>query len=128
MQECSPKFLTALTSDVRVDTYLPYQRIFDEGEVVPELHLMIVGEAVKKQTSAYREWDGILKEVGGLSSGDLFCPEAFFKNSPMPWAVDTATICRVLIIPKESFENAAAQFPEDASIVKRNVAFYCKVC
>lgn len=114
--------------DVRVDTYLPFQSICDEGEVVPELHLMLAGEAIKKETTNSKDWDAPMKEVGGFSTDDLFYPEAFFNNAPMPWAVSTATICRVLVIPKETYDSTAEQFPADDLAVKKSIHAHCQVC
>ncbi|CAD7699357.1 unnamed protein product [Ostreobium quekettii] len=126
-RECSEKFLTALTANVRVDTYLPYQLIFDEGDLVQELHLMVDGEAVKKQAAPpCSGWAGPAKEMGGLGRGDLFCPEAFYRGTPAPWAAHTRSICRVLVIPKDAFDTVCEQFPEDSRIVNSNITKHCK--
>ncbi|CAD7695304.1 unnamed protein product [Ostreobium quekettii] len=128
-RECSEKFLTSLCipKNVRVDTYLPYQLIFEMGELLPELHLMIDGEAVKKQAAApIGGWVGSPREVGELGKGDLFCPDAFYNETPAQWAVHTRSICRVLVIPKDAFDKVSAQFPEDARIVKTNIMKQCR--
>lgn len=126
---CSKKFLQALVSNVRVDTYMPMQEIFGQGDCVPELHVMVAGTASKMQVPMVQtSWGDSTTEVGKISDGDVFCTEAFFDDSAAPWAVQTTSICRVLVIPRVAFDKAASQFPADAEIAKNNAAMYSKFC
>jgi Cyclic nucleotide-binding domain/Major Facilitator Superfamily len=100
--------LMAVDTAMTRETYLPEERVVNEGEVGDKLYIVFSGEvAVHKRISASEQ-----RELARLKSGQLFGEMALFDDEPRSATVVAVTDVELLALDGAHFRSLAFQRPE----------------
>jgi len=139
LKQCSPQFLTALLSSARVEVFTNQSCVLDWFDEVDNLSIIAFGSAVmgfglvpksgsgvpqSESSSAGREpaepqnplhtKDSEAFIPSHLGPGDVYGAVSFFTGTPQPEVVSvSSTLCHVIMVSKEKYLEAAAEYPYD---------------
>ncbi|KAK9847644.1 hypothetical protein WJX84_010180 [Apatococcus fuscideae] len=126
------KFLDALISVGRLELFMPAVEVLSEGDFVNDLHVVVSGtvEAFKygslasiddEEMGSTAAMDNQLLSKRIVSAGEPFGEVAFFTEISQPETIKSQSVCRVMVVPRSSWEGLARSFGREARAVLCNL-------